>query len=239
MQNLEQKMLNEQAATEEEVSDTLPTEEQQAAYFLAEGIAGEGEPPEWYKADKYKSIAEQAKAYTELEKKFGGFKGAPKDGYAAPENIESDDELFVQLKDYAAKYNMSQDAFNSAWDLLSAQNQASQEINTEAELEKLGDNAQQRVQIVNNFLKNNLDASMYEEVSARVVDANSILIIESLVKALAPAKLPKGGEEEPSGITWADIEAEMFKKDDYGNFLRSTDRNHEAKIQKMMSQISQ
>lgn len=48
-------------------------------YFLTEGIKGAGDTPEWFKADKYKSIADQAKAYTELEKRFGGFKGAPKD----------------------------------------------------------------------------------------------------------------------------------------------------------------
>ena len=51
-------------------------------YFLTEGIKGSGETPEWFKADKYKSIADQAKAYTELEKRFGGFKGAPKEGYS-------------------------------------------------------------------------------------------------------------------------------------------------------------
>ena len=50
-------------------------------FFLSDGIKGVGDQPEWYKADKYKSVAEQAKAYTELEKKFGGFTGAPKDGY--------------------------------------------------------------------------------------------------------------------------------------------------------------
>ena len=50
--------------------------------------------PEWYKADKYKSVAEQAKAYTELEKKFGGFTGAPKDGYSVVEGVEQDDALW-------------------------------------------------------------------------------------------------------------------------------------------------
>ena len=57
-------------------------------FFLSEGIKGVGDLPEWYKADKYKSIAEQAKAYTELEKKFGGFTGAPKDGYSLAEATE-------------------------------------------------------------------------------------------------------------------------------------------------------
>jgi hypothetical protein len=58
-----------------------------------------------------------------------------------------------------------------------------------------------------------------------------------LVKATAPTKLPIDGGEHPTGMTWADIETEMFKKDERGNLLRSTDRNHEAKIQKMMKEF--
>ena len=87
-------------------------------YFLTEGIKGTGDTPEWFKADKYKSIADQAKAYTELEKRFGGFKGAPKDGYQAPEGIEADDALFAELKTFAEETNMSQDAFDRAWEIL-------------------------------------------------------------------------------------------------------------------------
>ena len=51
-----------------------------AKWYLAEGVAGNGEPPEWFRADKYKTLDEQAKAYVELEKRFGAFTGAPKDG---------------------------------------------------------------------------------------------------------------------------------------------------------------
>jgi len=110
-------------------------------YFLTEGIKGTGNTPEWFKADKYKSIADQAKAYTELEKRFGGFKGAPKDGYQAPEGIEADDALFAELKTFAEETNMSQDAFDRAWDLLQAQSEAVEEVSLEAEMAKLGDNA--------------------------------------------------------------------------------------------------
>ena len=76
-------MSEEQAAPEETTSETLldasTPELGEGEYFLSDGIKGTGETPEWYKGDKYKSVAEQAKAYTELEKKFGGFTGAPKD----------------------------------------------------------------------------------------------------------------------------------------------------------------
>ena len=203
-------------------------------YFLTDGIKGSGDSPEWYKADKYKSVAEQAKAYTELEKKFGGFTGAPKDGYAGIEGIESDDALLQELTEFANKTNMSQEAFGEAWELLSAQGTAVEEVSREQEIAKLGDNAGERIKNVEGFLKNNLDSVDYDQVMNLVTDARSIELVEALVKATSPVKLPIEGGESPTGMTWADIEAEMFKKTSDGQLLRSVDINHERKIQKMM-----
>lgn len=231
-------MSEEQAAVEETTSDTLldasaPTLAE-GEYFLSEGIKGSGDVPEWYIADKYKSVSEQAKAYTELEKKFGGFKGAPKDGYANPEGVEEDDALLQELIGFASETNMSQEAFGQAWELLTAQEQAFNEVSHEHELAKLGDNAPQRLQNIEGFMKNNLDPETYEKARDLVTSAESVELIEMLVNATAPSKLPIDGGEMPTGITWADIEAEMYKKDDYGNFLRSTSLEHDKKVKKMM-----
>lgn len=232
-------MSEEQAEVQEATSDTLldnaePTLDQ-GEYFLAEGIKGAGETPEWYKSDKYQSVAEQAKAYTELEKKFGGFKGAPKDGYTAPEGIESDDALLTELTEFAKDTNMSDEAFSRAWELLSAQEQAVEEVSQEMEMQKLGDNATQRLKTVEGFLKNNLDADTYSAAQELVTTADSVALIEMIVKATMPAKLPIEGGEHPQGLTWSDVEAEMFRKDEKGNLLRSVDINHERKVQQMMA----
>ena len=205
-------------------------------YFLSDGIKGVGDMPEWYKADKYKSVAEQAKAYTELEKKFGGFTGAPKDGYEIVEGVEADDALWAELVEFGNSTNMSQSALNQAWELLTAQEQAVEEASIEAEMEKLGDNAVERVKVVEQYMKNNLDGDTYERLRYAVNSAEAVELVEALVKATAPAKLPIDGYVQPGGMEWADIEAEMFKKDAQGNLLRSTDRNHEAKIQRMMKE---
>lgn len=206
-------------------------------YFLTEGIKGTGDTPEWYKAEKYKSVADQAKAYTDLEKKFGGFTGAPKDGYAIPEGVEQGDELMDALKGFAEKTNMNQDSFNEAWDLLISQSEAVEEVSAEMEMQRLGDNAPERVKTVEQFMKNNLDNDTYEKVRYAVNSAESIELVEALIGATAPAKLPIDGNIEPGGLTWADIEAEMFKKDENGQLMRSVDRNHEAKIQRMMKEF--
>ena len=206
-------------------------------YFLSDGIKGVGDQPEWYKADKYKSVAEQAKAYTELEKKFGGFTGAPKDGYSVVEGVESDDALWQELVSFGEKTNMSQSAMNDAWELLSAQDQAAEEVSMEVELQKLGDNGVERVKVVEQYMKNNLDGDTYERLRYAVNSAEAVELIEALVKSTAPAKLPIDGYIEPGGLTWEDIESEMYKKSDNGQYLRSVDPNHEAKIQRMMKEF--
>jgi hypothetical protein len=206
-------------------------------YFLSDNVKGVGEMPEWYKADKYKSVAEQAKAYTELEKKFGGFTGAPKDGYALYDGVESDDALWGELVEFGNSTNMSQSALNQAWELLTAQEQAIEEVSVETEMAKLGDNAVERIKVVEQYMKNNLDSNTYEELRYAVNSAESVQLIEALIKSTAPAKLPIDGYVEPGGLEWADIEAEMFRKDENGNLLRSVDMNHERKIQRMMKEF--
>ena len=234
-------MTEEAQIAEEDTGGTLldatTPELSEGEYFLSDGIKGTGETPEWYKGDKYKSVAEQAKAYTELEKKFGGFTGAPKDGYAGPEGVESDDALLQELTEFATKTNMSQEAFGEAWELLSAQGEAVEAVSQEQEIAALGSNAEERIKNVEGYLKNNLDADDYEVVRDLVTDAKSIQLIEYMVRATTPAKLPIDGGEHPTGMTWSDIEAEMFKKNDNGQLLRSIDASHEAKIQKMMQEF--
>ena len=232
----EQSVENDVAVEAQPVSlvDAAQPELSEGEYFLTDGIKGTGEAPEWYKSDRYKSVADQAAAYTELEKKFGAFKGAPKDGYSMPEGIDQEDELMQELMGFASETNMSQDYFNKAWELLSAQSEAVEEVSAEVEIAKLGDNATDRIKTVEQFMKNNLDAEVYEQVRYAVNSADSIMLVEALIKSTAPQKLPIDGHVVPGGITWPDIEKEMFRKDENGNLLRSVDSNHEKKIQEMM-----
>lgn len=232
-------MSEEQAEVAEATVDTLldsaePTLSENE-YFLSDGIKGSGDAPDWYKADRYKSVADQAKAYTELEKKFGGFTGSPKDGYTNPEGVEADDALLAELTEFAKETNMNDDSFSRAWELLSVQNEAVEEVNAEMEMAKLGENATERLKTVEGFLKNNLDADAYTEVQDLVTTADSVKLIETIVKATMPTRLPIEGGEHPTGLSWSDVEAEMFKKHENGQLLRSVDQNHERKVQAMIA----
>jgi hypothetical protein len=230
----------EEAVETTEQSDTLlgqaAPELGEGEYYLSEGVKGTGDIPEWYKADKYKSVAEQAKAYPELLSKFGGFTGKPKDGYERPDNAMEEDALYEALGQFADKTNMSQEAHDEAWELLLTQSQIAEEVSQEEEFAKLGNDAGQRVKIAEGFLRNNLSSEKYERARELVKTAENIELVELCKEAMAPARLPIEGGESPTGITWEDIEAEMFKKTDDGQMLRSVSQAHEQKVQRMMQE---
>ena len=215
-----------------------PVELGEGEYFLAENIKGSGDKPDWYLGDKYKSVADQAKAYTELQKKFGGFTGAPQDGYKAPEGVDPEDDAYKAFSEFAAKNNMNQELFNEGFEFYKTALGVSEEVSAESELAKLGDNAEQRIGQIETFLKNNVkDASDYEEIQNMATDAKSIMLIEKMMQVLAPKKLPIDGGEHPEGLTMEKIMELSMKKNENGQYLRSVDPAFNAKIEKMMQSM--
>ena len=73
------------------------------------------EHPDWFMKDKFKSTEEQAKAYSELQKKMGKFWGAPKDEYKIDdlEGISKDDPLVANLVPALKELGLSQEGFNT------------------------------------------------------------------------------------------------------------------------------
>lgn len=71
--------------------------------------------PDWFLKDKYKTIDDQAKAYTELSKKIGKYWGAPKDDYSLEgiEGVDKDDPLLTNLAPALKEIGLSQDGFKS------------------------------------------------------------------------------------------------------------------------------
>lgn len=214
-----------------------PTEDtglQDGEYFLIDGVKGSGDKPEWFNADKYKSVAEQAKAQRELEKKFGSFTGAPKDGYKLPDDLDSDDELVKQVVEWGNKNNLNQEGFNDLLTLAMAQGQAAEEISKEQEMQKLGENAGQRIKQIEVFLRDKL-GDKYDNVAALIKDADSVMLVESVMNAVKPPKLPiDGGDPIPGAPQWSDIEKLMYEKTEDGQLKRMVDPAHEHKIQELM-----
>ena len=117
---------------------------------------------DWFKKDKFKTPEEQAKAYVELEKKFGGFTGAPEQ-YTVDkiDGVELNDETLKAAMATAKELNMSNEAFNifvtSVVNNIAKQDQVkAQDAETirQAEIDSLGPDGKEQIKDLQTWLKN-------------------------------------------------------------------------------------
>lgn len=210
--------------------------ESQPSFLWAEGLAGEGDAPDWYKADKYKSVSDQAKAYNDLEKRFGGFTGSP-DSYELPEGADAEDTFVKMLSEIGTGANMNQETFAKVYELGEQLLEANAGINKEKEMEALGDNADERIANVDAFLKNNLGDD-YERLMNGINSAATVELVEKLIAKTGPAKLPTGNSVPVNVPTQADIDAMMSKTDpDTGRNLYESSEAYRKKVRQAMAQM--
>lgn len=216
------------------------------AYLLAEGILGKGPKPEWFKADKYKSVEEQAKAYVELEKRFGSFTGAPKDGkYEVPPMPEgvngeflTDHPVFQSFNEWAAKNNLSQSGYNEVLGLL-AQYEQSQVPDIAAIKQTLGENADERINAVVGWARANLSPEQFEVLKATgttAVAGQVLQLMEAVISKVQATKTPpKVGDDTAAAVSVDPLEAirkEHAKRDPAtGKLLYDIDPKHRAKVE--------
>lgn len=235
------------AAKEKEATEAAAKkiEEEAAApkWFYSDGTPGKGEPPEWFKKDKYVSVEEQAKAYTELEKRFGAFVGAPKDGKYAlnlPEGVTGEFEpghpLLDKFQKFAAKSQLSQEGFDQVIGML-VEYEAMQAPDIGEIRKQIGENVDTRLTAVTQWAKANLNANEFNDLRAVLGTreaATTFKLIESIVnKTRQPNLLPPGKDVpagQPQGLEA--IRAMHNQKNAKGERLYEVDQAHREKVEK-------
>ncbi len=192
------------------------------AWLLTDGVMGQGAKPDWFKADKYKSVAEQAKAYTELEKRFGSFTGAPKNEkgepnytFTAPEGIEVDmnHPLLGDFNKWAAEHQLNQQGYNDLLGML-VQYEAAQSPNMAEVKARLGENADTRIQNVSSWVKANLGPDGLATFRAATTGANAdavFKVVEQIVGKSGQVRLPAPGSDVPAAQQGGGLEAIQAK----------------------------
>lgn len=181
-------------------------------WFYADEVAGEGDRPEWFK-DKYKSVADQAQAYSELEKKFGGFTGAPEDDYelTVPEGIEGEFDMedprigwFTQV---AKEANMSQDTFSNLLHGWVQHEVDNMQGSRETEIQALGSNAQARLKDLGDWGAANLSADEFEGFKMLASSAAGVKTLEALIN-----KTQKNGVAQTQSVATPGITKEALNE---------------------------
>ena len=239
--------------TEEAATTSEETPQETGTMFRpdAETPASEVDArPEWL-LEKFNSPEDQAKAYNELygaySKKTNDLReevkaeaasdyakslGVPEDinGYAYPEGFEAPPEEVDQtLREWAKNNNVGEDAFKS---LISDVYQKTQ-VNYNAEIEKLGENANNRIDKVNKWVSANVDEKHFEKVSNIMTDAGGVEFFEYMMnknadRGFAPDDLQTSQAKKPltrEGIREMQADPRFGENSEYTAMVR---RNWEA-----------
>lgn len=203
-------------------------------YYFAEGIAGEGDKPEWFIDSKYKNVSEQAKGYNELRKQFGSFTGAPEAyEHFTPEGFElsPDDPTLESAREWAKNQNMNQEGFNSLVEMYAqieaGKDQAAKEF-AEKQISEI-ENFESRSSNINNFLK----ANGLEDLADVVGTKAQMEQFEKLLDMTGSASI--NPEAEASTMpTQEEIDKLMFEKDEFGRQIYNYDKERQARVRKMI-----
>jgi hypothetical protein len=184
----EQEVAPEVEATTESVESTETTEATEVVnegWMMSEDIKGEGDAPEWFKSNKYKTVADQAKAYAGLESKLGAFTGAPEDGYKVelPEGIDAEidaeDPMLVNFNDWATEAGLSQEAHSKLMEIyVNGLMEAQPAIDDE--IKRMGKDAPQRINDFTSWAKANFDESEYQTLEGLATTAEGFGILEKM-----------------------------------------------------------
>ena len=190
---------------------------------LAKGVRGEGERPDFFKHDKYATIADQAKAYTELESrqgKFGTLFGAPDatddnpTGYdiklpqSVPGEIDKTDPQLQGFLKVSHDMGLSQEAVQRLYDVYAESSYQADRVSVENEVALLGDKAPQRISMLDQQLRNQLPEELYDAIMPIMQTAGVFGAIEHLVNGGKPPNMPVGTDVAPA-VTRADIDARV------------------------------
>lgn len=174
-------------AQEEAPQDSTPEGASSAPWFFADGVPGTGPKPEYYKADKYKTLADQAKAQVELEKKLGVFTGAPEE-YSfdnLSEVINKESGLLKALSPKFKELNMSQSGFENLVNSFVEIQQQSMEINPEDVIKDLGPGGAEMFGRVAGWAKNNFTPEEQNVFREMATSAEAIKLLDR-IRAGAP-----------------------------------------------------
>ena len=200
-----------EAAEETLIDDSVPAEVAEAPAETTLEAVPDGEKPEWLK-DKYKTVEDQAKAYSDLEKKLGAFTGAPEDGYelTLPEGIEgqfdTEDPRLAWFQEAAKNSNMSQEAFTEMLHGFVQHEVQSTSVNRDSELAQLGPNASARLKNLSDWGQANLTPDVYEGMKALATTAAGVQTLEAIVAQTREARIPTGQETVKTGISEAELQ---------------------------------
>lgn len=203
-------------------------EAQQAAWFIDEGIPGTGERPTWL-PDKFKTVADLSKSYTELEKRVGTVPESY--DFTKSKFLDPDYVPFQDLQSFAKEKRVPQEFIDK---MLESVDKYMDEfsIDPNEEIKKLGENGRDRVVVLDNWAKANLSKDSYEALTRSLTNAESIKALDELRGKMMSGtpQVPSDNGTVATGASLDDIKMELANN--LGKY--KTDESYRKDLQKRL-----
>jgi len=178
------------------------------SYYIDDNLPGVGERPVWL-SDKFKTVADLAKSYHELEKKVG----------TAPDEYDISNSKFIdpnygpiqEMLALAKEKRVSKEVIDKMIDSIDKYMDEFS-VDYEEEAKKLGDNAKERLTTLDNWAKANLSNKAYEALTSNLKSADSIKALEELRGKMMSSvpQVPPGNESAATNVpSIADLQSEL------------------------------
>lgn len=202
-------------------------------WFWDSNTPGVGDRPEFL-PEKYKSVADVAKAYKELESRLGT---APKeyDFSKGQSWMEPDYEPFHEMAEFARSKHVPQDVMDK---MLESVGLYLDEFRTDMseEKSKLGEKATERLQVLNNWAKSNLSEKSFNALTAGMRTADQIEALEEIRNRMLNnnTMVPGGNTSVASG----GMTLEEYRSELNANFAKyKTDPAYRKDMEKKLENI--
>lgn len=192
----------EQKTEETTIAEVKPTEEkgilaaaaeeavkEDPKWFFSDGVPGKGDAPDWFKADKYKTIEEQAKAYAGLEKKLGSAPAEyalnlPKDIVEAGGELNPDSPLVKDFLSFAKSANLPQKKVDELIEIYTRSQMADANQNIADLMRELGDQGRRVAAELHSWSVATLNEDQRTWLDQALRTADDIYAFQSILQSL-------------------------------------------------------
>lgn len=182
-------------------------QQQEPSWWIDEGKPGVGERPDWL-SPKFRTAADLAKSYSELEKRVGT---APEEyDFTRVDWVDPEYEGFKDLQKVAKDKRVPKDVMDKVLDTFDSYFSEGR-IDPKAELAKLGDNAQQRIEVLNNWAQSNLSEDAFNVLTSSIKTADGIKALEEIRSRMMDnnTQIPGQGSSDNTQVSLEEVQAEL------------------------------
>lgn len=204
-------MSENESTPENQPSESNPTNNE-PQWYIDERTPGIGTRPDWL-PPKFQKLSDVEKARSELEKRLGGFTGAPDKYDVTSLEIDEADPTIQTLMEVGKKHNMNQEVFQDVVGRLMSIQEVQEQAHLDDQLKQMGKDGERMLVEYKNWTKDYLQPEEREVVTNWVKTADDLKVFNTMMAHTHMSKVPTANTMHVSNRfeTMAELKSEMTK----------------------------